>query len=205
MTKTSLPVLLIRNMVLFPWSEVRLEFDNDNDKKTIALSESYYDNSIVIVNPKDLLEIDPEIDELPKIGVLAQIKMKIDMPNGKTRIILSGINRVDVHNYTKEDNIYEAVVSNIIPDDLDPREETAYSRALIKHIEIYVKEAPYMSNTVLSQIAGISSVNRLTDIIALYLPVSFERKINYIEEISPTSRVKMILDDINKDIEVNKL
>ena len=59
MTKTSLPVLLIRNMVLFPWSEIRLEFDNDNDKKVISLAESFYENNIVIVNPKDLLEIDP--------------------------------------------------------------------------------------------------------------------------------------------------
>ncbi len=205
MTKTSLPVLLIRNMVLFPWSEVRLEFDNDNDKKTISLSESFYENNIVIVNPKDLLEIDPDVDELPKIGVLAQIKMKIDMPNGKTRIILSGINRVEVHAYTKEDNIYEAMVSSVTIDELDPKEELAYSRALVKHIDIYVKETPYMSNTVLTQITGINSVNRLTDIIALYLPVNLERKMKYIEEVSPTSRVKMILDDINRDIEVNKL
>ena len=64
MTKTSLPVLLIRNMVLFPWSEIRLEFDSDNDKKVISLAESFYENNIVIVNPKDLLEIDPDISEL---------------------------------------------------------------------------------------------------------------------------------------------
>ena len=97
MTKKSLPVLLIRNMVLFPWSEVRLEFESDADKKVISLAEAYYDNNIVIVNPNDLLEIDPDVNELPKIGVLAQIKMKIEMPNGKTRIILSGINRVHIH------------------------------------------------------------------------------------------------------------
>ena len=44
MTKTSLPVLLIRNMVLFPWSEIRLEFDNDIDKKIISVAESFYEN-----------------------------------------------------------------------------------------------------------------------------------------------------------------
>lgn len=205
MTKTSLPVLLIRNMVLFPWSEIRLEFDNDNDKKVISLAESFYENNIVIVNPKDLLEIDPDISELPKIGVLATIKMKIDMPNGKTRIILSGINRVYVHAYTKDDNLFEAMVSDTEEDELDIKEELAYSRALNKHIEVYVKEVPYMSNSVLGQIAGITSISRLTDIIALFLPTTFERKKEYIEEVSSTSRVKMILDDINRDIEVMKL
>lgn len=205
MTKTSLPVLLIRNMVLFPWSEIRLEFDSDNDKKVISLAESFYENNIVIVNPKDLLEIDPDISELPKIGVLATIKMKIDMPNGKTRIILSGINRVYVHAYTKDDNLFEAMVSDTEEDELDIKEELAYSRALNKHIEVYVKEVPYMSNSVLGQIAGITSISRLTDIIALFLPTTFERKKEYIEEVSSTSRVKMILDDINRDIEVMKL
>lgn len=205
MTKTSLPVLLIRNMVLFPWSEIRLEFDSDNDKKVISLAESFYENNIVIVNPKDLLEIDPDISELPKIGVLANIKMKIDMPNGKTRIILSGINRVYVHAYTKDDNLFEAMVSDTEEDELDIKEELAYSRALNKHIEVYVKEVPYMSNSVLGQIAGITSISRLTDIIALFLPTTFERKKEYIEEVSSTSRVKMILDDINRDIEVMKL
>lgn len=205
MTKTSLPVLLIRNMILFPWSEIRLEFDSDNDKKVISLAESFYENNIVIVNPKDLLEIDPDISELPKIGVLATIKMKIDMPNGKTRIILSGINRVYVHAYTKDDNIFEAMVSDTEEDELDIKEELAYSRALNKHIEVYVKEVPYMSNSVLGQIAGITSISRLTDIIALFLPTTFERKKEYIEEVSSTSRVKMILDDINRDIEVMKL
>ena len=205
MTKTSLPVLLIRNMVLFPWSEIRLEFDSDNDKKVISLAESFYENNIVIVNPKDLLEIDPDISELPKIGVLASIKMKIDMPNGKTRIILSGINRVYVHAYTKDDNIFEAMVSDTEEDELDIKEELAYSRALNKHIEVYVKEVPYMSNSVLGQIAGITSISRLTDIIALFLPTTFDRKKEYIEEVSSTSRVKMILDDINRDIEVMKL
>lgn len=205
MTKTSLPVLLIRNMVLFPWSEIRLEFDSDNDKKAISLAESFYENNIVIVNPKDLLEIDPDISELPKIGVLATIKMKIDMPNGKTRIILSGINRVYVHAYTKDDNLFEAMVSDTEEDELDIKEELAYSRALNKHIEVYVKEVPYMSNSVLGQIAGITSISRLTDIIALFLPTTFERKKEYIEEVSSTSRVKMILDDINRDIEVMKL
>lgn len=205
MTKTSLPVLLIRNMVLFPWSEIRLEFDSDNDKKVISLAESFYENNIVIVNPKDFLEIDPDISELPKIGVLATIKMKIDMPNGKTRIILSGINRVYVHAYTKDDNLFEAMVSDTEEDELDIKEELAYSRALNKHIEVYVKEVPYMSNSVLGQIAGITSISRLTDIIALFLPTTFERKKEYIEEVSSTSRVKMILDDINRDIEVMKL
>ena len=56
MIKTNLPVLLIRNMVLFPNSEVRIEIDSEIDKKVISLAEDYYDNQVLIVNPKDVLD-----------------------------------------------------------------------------------------------------------------------------------------------------
>lgn len=203
--KFNVPVLLIKDMVLFPFSEIRLEFDNDNDKKLISLAESCYDNNILVVNPKDALEIDPDISELPKIGVVGKIKMKLDMPNGHTRVIISGVNRVNIHAYSRDDNIYEAMISNILPEELDVKEELAYARSLVKHVEVYVKETPYISNTVLSQIMGVSSIEKLTDIVALYLPIPFQRKLEYIEESSATTRVTMILDDINKDIEILKL
>ena len=81
MIKTNLPVLLIRNMVLFPNSEVRIEIDSEIDKKVISLAEDYYDNQVLIVNPKDVLEQNPDITELPKVGIVGSVKMKIDMPN----------------------------------------------------------------------------------------------------------------------------
>lgn len=205
MIKTNLPVLLIRNMVLFPNSEVRIEIDSEVDKKVISLAEDYYDNQILIVNPKDVLEQNPDITELPKVGIVGNVKMKIDMPNQKTRIIISGLSRVKVHTYTKDDNIYDAVISSVEEDGLELKEELAYVRSLVKHVEMYVREVPYMSNTVLAQISGINDIGQLTDIVALFLPISFERKQEYIEEFSATKRVKMILDDINRDIEVLKL
>ena len=127
------------------------------------------------------------------------------MPNQKTRIIISGLSRVKVHTYTKDENIYDAVISSVEEDGLELNEELAYVRSLVKHVEMYVREVPYMSNTVLSQISGISDISQLTDIVALFLPITMERKQEYIEEFSATKRVKMILDDINRDIEVLKL
>ena len=203
--KTSLPVLLLKDMVLFPYSEIRLEFENDDDKKLISLVESYYQNKLVIVNQIDSLETDPEIEDLPLCGVQAEIKMKLDMPNGKTRIILNGITRVKIHSYSKEDNLYEAVISEVDGEELTIKEEMAYIRALTKHVEVYVKEIPYVSNTIISQITGINNINKMADIVALFLPVDYDRKKEYIKETSSTSRVKMILDDINRDIEILKL
>ena len=94
--KSNLPVLLLKNMVLFPYNEIRIELDTAEDKKIISLVESCYDNRLLIVNPKDSLEVKPEIDELPNFRIVGKIKMKLDMPNGKTRIIILGESRVRI-------------------------------------------------------------------------------------------------------------
>ena len=203
--KSNLPVLLLKNMVLFPYNEIRIEFDSEDDKKIISLAESGYDNKILLVNPKDSLEKSPEIDELPNFGIVGKIKMKLDMPNGKTRIIILGESRVKIYAYSKDEGIYEALFSVMPKEELSPKEEMAYVRALNKHIDVYVKDVPYMSNTVLSQVAGINDIDKLTDIVVLYLPINYERKQEYLKENNSTLRVKMILDDINSDIEILKL
>ena len=203
--KSNLPVLLLKNMVLFPFNEVRIEFDKETDKNLLYLSESCYDNNILIVNPDDNLEDNPTKDELPLFGVLGKIKMKLDMPNGKTRIILEGEARVKIYAYSQDNGIWEALYSISETEELSPKEEIAYVRALNKYIDVYVREIPYMSNTILSQTKGINSIDRLTDVTVLYLPINFERKKEYLKESSSTARVKMILDDINKDIEILKL
>ena len=203
--KSNLPVLLLKNMVLFPYNEIRIELDSSEDKKIITLAESCYDNKILIVNPKDSLEVNPDIDELPNFGIVGKIKMKLDMPNGKTRIIILGESRVKIFAYSKDEGIYEALFSVLQKEELSPKEEMAYVRALNKHIDVYVREVPYMSNTILSQTAGINDIDKLTDIVVLYLPINYERKQEYLKEQSSTSRVKMILDDINSDIEILKL
>lgn len=203
--KSNLPVLLLKNMVLFPFNEIRIEFDTTLDKKIISLAESCYDNKILIVNPKDTLEISPEMDELPNFGIVGKIKMKLEMPNGKTRVIILGQSRVKIYAYSKDEDMYEALFSYLPKEELSPKEEMAYVRALNKHIDVYVKEIPYMSNTILSQTSGINDIDKLTDIVVLYLPINYEKKQEYLKENSSTMRVKMILDDINSDMEILRL
>ena len=83
-------VLLIQDMVLFPQNEVRLESDDNSDKEIMKLVDSSEDKLILVVNPI-MEENSKDITTLPKIGVLAQLKLRMDVPNGKTRVLLSGI------------------------------------------------------------------------------------------------------------------
>lgn len=202
MIKTNLPVLIIKNLILFPSSEIRLEFEREEEKQLLSLAENYYQNQIIVVNPDHDITNNINTDELPDVGVVGLIKMKMEMPNGKLRIIIKGEHRARIYAYSKDDELFEAMTAKIPMDQVDPKEELAYKRTLLKKLEIYTAKVPYMSNAVLSQVENIGNLNKLTDVICLHLQSSYERKLEYIKQTNPVERAKMLLDDMENDLNV---
>lgn len=202
MNKKNLGVILIQDMVLFPNSEVRIESENTEDKEIIKLVDSTEDKLMLVVNP--IMEEDSkDITTLPKIGVLAELKLRMDVPNGKTRIILKGIKRVEVENYTNIDNRYEADVKDIIINHTE--EDHIYSNLLISSLEDYITSVPYMSNAVVNKISTCNNLDELTDLISGFLPVSYEKKKRYIVEINPIVRAKLLIEDMSEELKVIEL
>ena len=201
MKKEKLGVLLIQDMVLFPNSEIRIESDNVNDKQIISFAEKSKNKSILVVNP--LIEEENDITTLPNIGVLAEIKLKMDVPNGKTRIVLKGKTRVEVESYVEEDKIYKAVVKEILLNIYD--EEETYRNILIKSLEKYISLVPYMSNAIVNKISVTNNLNDLCDLIGSFLPVSYHKKKKYITELNQLTRAKMLIEDMNDDLKVIEL
>ena len=165
-------VLLVHDMVLFPNSEIRIECDNANDQNIINLIDKSDDQLVLIVNP--IIDDLQNITSLPNVGVVGQIKLKMDVPNGKTRIVLSGLKRVFIDEYKSSQNEYEAVISDICIDKSE--EEDNYKDILIKAIEKYINSVPYMTNAILSKIPSISSLDELCDLIGTFVPFSYEKK-----------------------------
>ncbi len=202
MIKTNLPVLIIKNLILFPSSEIRLEFEREEEKQLLSLSENYYQNKIIVVNPIHDFDTSIDANELPMIGVVGLIKMKMEMPNGKTRIIIKGENRAKIYAYSKDEELFEAMTTNIETAPIDPKEELAYKRILLKNLENYINKVPYISNAILSQVENIGNLSKLTDVVSLHLQTSYERKLEYINETNPIQRCEMLLKDMENDLNI---
>ena len=201
MDKKRLPVLVLKNIILFPHSEIRIEVENDKDKELISLAESYYNKHILIIYPEDELEETIDTSLFPRIGIIGYISMKLDLPNNKTRIVIKGLNRVKVISYVEEvDNVKVSSFEEIETKEIDEIAETAYTRSLIKQIEYYMDNIPNTSNSIMSDILGVNNISKVTDILAMFLPGTYKRKLEYLNELEPTSRVVMLLDDISKEV-----
>lgn len=206
MDNRKLPILILKNIILFPYNEIRLELENNKDKELISLAESYYNKHILIIHPNDELEETIDKTSFPRIGVIAYINMKIDLPNNRTRIIIKGLKRVKVLSYQEEiDKIKVSKFEELETKKLLPLEETAYSRSLIKQVETYIERMPNVSNSILSQILGVNNIDKTTDILTVFVPGTYERKMEYLNEKEPTKRVMMLLDDISSEISLADL
>lgn len=205
MVKTNLPVILLKGIVLLPHNEIRLEFDNDDSRNIIDVAELFHDNKLLVVSGDNPLEEMPGISELPKIGVISKIVHKIELPNGKVRVVIRGVMRAEVCEYLNLENTnetLESIVANINNEELDPEEERVRIRKLYRELEEYIKMIPYMSNSVLSQIINVTELGKVTDIIVPHMPISFEHMHDYLKETSATARMEMLLEDIYHEKEM---
>lgn len=205
MVETNLPILYLREMVLLPYNEIRLEFTNDEDKKVLSLAEKQHDSHLLLANLLDPLEEEPDINELPEIGILSKIKSKIDLPNGITRVVLIGIDRVSISSYAKIGNTLSAFVVPTKEYDYNEIEASALKRILYRKLDEYIDVSPYMSNTVLGRINDVKNISKLSDIIVAELPLEYTDILKYINMTNPMLRIKSIIEDLSKEIETVRL
>ena len=206
MVETNLPVIFLRDVVLLPYNELRIELNTELEKKIIKASLQNHDGHILFINLSDTLEEKPSIRKLPKIGVLGKIKTKLELSSGTVRLVIVGIDRVEVLNYVEEDD--ESVNAFVIPTkeyDYNELEGIALKRILLKDLNDYIELSSTISNNVIGRISGVSSLARLSDIIVAELPLDYAYKVRYIELCNPISRIKNIIQDLNREMETVKL
>ena len=131
MVETNLPIMFLRDTVLFPYNEIRIEVDKIYDKSVLNISISNKEGFVLLVNLSDPLEEMPDMKSLSKVAVLAKIKSHLVLPNGNIRAVLIGIDRVEVLNYIENDNYIEAFVKQTKEYDYDENEAVALKRMLL--------------------------------------------------------------------------
>ena len=202
MNSEKLIVFIINDMVIFPNNEIRIEYDNTFDKQIINIIDKLDSDLMLIVNPIEE-NIDVDITNLPKYGTLSRLKFKMNVPNGKTRVVIEGQKRVEISNYTKEEIFYYANYKELINKEFDSEKD--YYNILVKTIEKYIDKVPYMSNAVITQLNKVNTLDELCDLVGSFLSLDYHKKKKYITIIEPVERCKQLIEDMNEDLKFLEL
>ena len=203
----TLPVMLLKKLILLPNQEVKLELNNDLTKEVILLSGKKFDHEVLIVCPKNELEEIPDVDDLPLIGVIGKIMNPIELPNGHLRVKLLGLRRVKIEKYfsTKNDEMLKCHYKELPKQKISEAEELAFKRKLRSLLKRYIKVSPNISNSILTTMDEINSVGLITDMVSSYIPLYFEKKIGYMEEINPLKRAEELIHDLQLELQAIKI
>ena len=189
--KLTLPVIMLKGIVLLPNNEIRIDLNNEM-KSIIDKAMKFHNNKILIVYDIN------NSKELSYFGVVCEIEHKLELPNNQIRIILNGLKRANILEYLIDDevNVEEIEIEN---------NNQIYIEKLNSELERFTKIIPYVSNGILSLIKNSNDLNKITDLIVPYLQVNIERTNEYLYEINPVKRAEMILEDIYKEEQIFEL
>lgn len=202
----NIPVILLKNLVILPNQEIKLELKNVISGKAINESSSNFKGEILVIAPTDALEEEPTAQDLPKVGVIARIKNKLDN-DGVIEVKLRGLRRVAVSKYFQEVNsdiLYSEVMYIDLPS-LVPEEENAILKKLVSVLKEYINVSKTVSNDILTFVSSNKNLNKITDAITSFLPFNITKKLEYMEEINPIKRAKSLIKDMYEEIKVAEI
>jgi ATP-dependent Lon protease len=112
-----LPLLPLRNTVLFPGVVIPITVGRDKSIK--AVNDAYKADKLVgVVSQKDSLVEEPQISDLVEIGTIAKIIKLIKMPDGGTTVIIQGKKRFHIDEITSEDPYFKAKITVLQEEEL---------------------------------------------------------------------------------------
>ena len=118
----NIPILALRNTVLFPGVVIPITVGRDKSIK--AVTDAYKaDKLIGVVAQKDSTIEEPTVSDLEDIGTVAKIAKLIKMPDGGTTIIIQGRKRCKIEEITSDDPYFKARITvltdEVLKDDPD--------------------------------------------------------------------------------------
>ena len=199
-----LPVLIINNGILFPNMEYRSETANYKEQEILNKIDKSSSKELIVIHSLDDFSKD-DVTQFPKIGLLATLTLKLNIPNSKVRYIVTGLKRVLITAYEEQKDCFFASYEEIPSKDFKEGEEKIYLDMLYRNYEKYVSEVATVSNAMLAEISSIKSLDDLTDLIVSFLNLSPDVKKKYLYELDPVKRAKALVSQLKEELSLAKL
>ena len=199
------PVLSLRDVVVYPHMVIPLFVGRD--RSILALDQSMnIDKRIVLVTQRSAEVDDPAEADLFEVGTLATVLQLLKLPDGTTKVLVEGGERVSISKFIDENGYFEAWWDPLqVDDDRTPQELDVAMRSLVSLFEQYVKLNRKIPPELLTTLAGIEDPSRLADTVAAHLSIRLEEKQALLETGSVTERMEKLMALVDGEIEVLQL
>ncbi|MEK6407094.1 MAG: endopeptidase La [Acidobacteriota bacterium] len=199
----SLPVLPLRDIVIFPYMIVPLFVQRERSIRAVeqALAEN---RMIMLVAQRDLEKEEPSGPDLYNYGTAASIMRMLKMPDGRIRILVQGLARASV---TRIDENLPHLLAHILPlADTEPDADELELEALIRNVRASLERAitlgKNISGEVMAIVANLEDPGRLADVAASNLELKVVDAQSVLEKLNPSERLHRVNELLAREINV---
>ena len=199
------PVLSLRDVVVYPYMVIPLFVGRE--RSILALDKAMdVDKRIVLVTQRSADIDDPAEADLFTVGTLATVLQLLKLPDGTTKVLVEGGERVQISRYSDENGFFEAEWEFIpVTEEVSEKELDVTMRSLVSLFEQYVKLNRKIPPELLTTLAGIEDSSRLADTVAAHLSIRLEEKQVLLEMGSSRRRMEHLMALVDGEIDVLQL
>lgn len=199
-----MPAVALRGMVILPGMVAH--FDVSRAKSIKAVEEAMMDEQkIFLVAQKDVEQENPDIEDLFKIGIIAEVKQVIKLQNNIVRILVEGKERAELSAFLENPDYLLAEIIRFdeeVDDGLPEEAKEAMLRSIQETFGKYVVVNPKIGKELQRQLSEITDLEKLMNQLANSLPVHFEEKQKILDAVSMTERYEVLMALLLKEIEI---
>ncbi len=205
----TLPMMSLREVVMFPRSIVPLFVGREASIKAIENALTRYDKKIFLVTQKNPEKEKPEGEDLYSLGTVSKILQLLRLPDGTIKVLFEGLYRATWDN--RPDSLATsgeyplAVVAAADEADREDTEATALVRAVQESIEVYAKINKKLAQETVLALSSLQQPGRLADSVMPHLKVEYSRKQEVLEEFDPIRRLEAVYKLLETEIEIASL
>ena len=201
-----LPILPLRNTVLFPGVVIPITVGRDKSIKLIK--EAYNgDKTIGVVAQRDVNIEDPVFEDLHNVGTVAHIIKLLQMPDGSTTAIIQGKKRFTLQALIQSEPFFKAKVSQFgIPESIIEDKNFEALIASLKDLSIQIiKQSPNIPTEASFAIKNIESPVFLVNFVSSNLNIEVLEKQKLLEVVDLRERANLVLANLTKELQVIEL
>ncbi len=199
--KILVPVLPLRDVVVYPHMVIPLFVGRQRSVR--ALDQAMAGNKqILLVAQKSASEDNPGVDDIHRIGTLANILQLLKLPDGTVKVLVEGGRRAQIKAFAAGTDSYASEIELLESPDVDEREVEVLSRSVKEQFEQYVKLNKKIPAEIAATLTAIDDPERLCDTIAAHLAVKLEEKQKLLETVDVRVRLEQLLGVIESEIDL---
>lgn len=203
-----MPLLALRGIIVFPGMTVNLDVGRDKSINAVNAAMQL-DKKILLVTQRDAETADPKREELYNYGVVAEIKQLLKLPSGAIRILIQGLERVELTSLIDapfKDTYLEGFAMPVASIEPEENSETeAMRRVLLQSFEKWLVTGKKVTTEVMLNFKNITTAGEIADIIAGYLTISIDEKEELLELADVKERMHKLHTFLCKELEIAEL